>query len=390
MDTVDIIASGDHHFHEGPRFAECVRVHAWIAKRVAEVRPRVFLSAGDIYEAASTPIERAAVSEWLIEVADTCPVLIARGNHDRRHDLEILAKLRTKHPIIVEEGARVHKIAGLDIAVMAWPSTAMLAAALGEPVSKDVSDAFAREMMAAVLLGLGSELKDSCASARVLLTHAMIDGSVTSLGQPLIGCEMNVALAELGLVGADIVIAGHIHKPQAFAFNGPILYTGSPYRTAFGEVEEKSVLEVRAVCTRAGVVPLEWRRTATPSTPMNLMECEWRAGALVVAGPEAGRGADIVGAEVRLRYTVAADERDAAKRAAAEMKATLLASGCASVVVEEEVQAVTRARAPEVAAARTTEDKLRAMWRARGNEPTEERAVRIFGKLATLRDGAAA
>lgn len=74
-----ILASGDHHWDEHSRFDECERIHGWIASQIEYERPDVFLSAGDIYERASTPRERAAVAEWLVRVAETCPVVIAKG-----------------------------------------------------------------------------------------------------------------------------------------------------------------------------------------------------------------------------------------------------------------------------------------------------------------------
>jgi len=81
-------------------------------------------------EVASTPDERAAAAAWLVAMAEVCPVLLVRGNHDRRRDCALLARLTSKHPIIVEEGASVHHIGGAAIAAMAWPDRANLAANL--------------------------------------------------------------------------------------------------------------------------------------------------------------------------------------------------------------------------------------------------------------------
>ena len=78
-----IVASGDHHFDEhSPRWAECLRIHRWMADEVRRRKPDLFLSGGDIYERASTPVERSAVAEWLTVLAETCPVIIAKGKYE--------------------------------------------------------------------------------------------------------------------------------------------------------------------------------------------------------------------------------------------------------------------------------------------------------------------
>ena len=93
----------DSHFDEASRFEECQRLHAWIADDMAARGVDVVLHGGDLYERRSTPAERRAASDWLRVVADRCPVVIVRGNHDALGDLPLLAKLRTKHPIRVED-----------------------------------------------------------------------------------------------------------------------------------------------------------------------------------------------------------------------------------------------------------------------------------------------
>ena len=57
-----LLASGDHHFREHSRFAEAIRVHSWMVDVARERKPDVFLSGGDVYESASTPLEREAVA----------------------------------------------------------------------------------------------------------------------------------------------------------------------------------------------------------------------------------------------------------------------------------------------------------------------------------------
>lgn len=379
-----IIASGDHHFDMHSRWSECQRIHDWIADLVETERPDLFASGGDLYERASTPTERAAVAAWLTRIAAVCPVVIAKGNHDRDLDLTLLAQLATVHPIIVEERAAVHYVAGFAIATVAWPSRSSLLAMAGDAAGADET---AHAALRAVLLGLGAEMRDH-QGPRVLLGHFMIDGSVTSTGQPLIGHAMNVGLADLGVVGADITIAAHIHAPQAWEFDTrPILYTGSPFRTSFGETEAKSV--VVAEWDEAGV--MTWRRVETPAAPMLHVTGEVRelGGVLRLVSEDYPEDAEVQGAEVRVRYRVDADQRELGRREATEVAAALTEAGAVHVQVEEVVIPTTRARAPEVAAAPGLADKLRAYWDARGTTPNEERAAELVRKAEGLDEEAA-
>lgn len=383
-----ILASGDHHFDEHSRFEECVRVHDWIADQVAEQRPDVFLSGGDLYERSSTPVERKAVAAWLKRVASVCPVIIAKGNHDRSLDPSIMVDLETKYPVIVEEAARVHYVGGAAIAVVAWPNKASVAAMIGRPISSDGLDDVTREALRNVLSGLGQELA-AHQGPRILLMHAMVNGSVTSTGQPMIGGELALGLEDLGLAGPALTVLAHIHKPQAWTWNGaPVAYTGSPFRTAFGELEEKSILS--AEFGRGGTL-LGWERIATPATPMIHIEGQYvethvglPGDVIVPAGIFLDGQHDVTGAEVRFRYLVETDHRDAAKAEAAKRRAEMLAAGAKSVKVEEMVIASTRARAPEIAEAKTIADKLEAFWASKNIRLREDRKDRVLSRLTQL------
>jgi hypothetical protein len=113
---------------------------------------------------------------------------------------------------------------------------------------------------------------------------------------------------------------------------------------------------------------------------MVLMTARYADGKLVVTDDSGGVG----NAEIRLRYDVAADERDAAKAASASARERLLALGAVSVKVEEVVRASTRARTPEITAATTLPEKLETFWRAKGIRMDDERRPRVLGKLGEL------
>lgn len=371
-----LLATGDQHFDHSSRWEECLRIHDWIAEQAETIRPDVMLCAGDLYERASTPDEREAAAAWVARVADACPVVIVKGNHDRALDVALLRRIKAAHPVIVEEGAGVHYVGGFAIMAAAWPNKAMLAAATQGSAQHDI-DADARAALQAVYRGLRAAVElEAPLTPRIGLAHAMVDGSVTSTGQPLIGSELNVGLADLALLGADFTVLGHIHKPQEWSIDGaPALYTGSPYRTAFGETEEKSIVYAEF----DGRELVEWRRIPTPARAMVLFNCRFTRE---TDGPFSGDALDMdlwPDAEIRLRYSVDSDDREEARTHAAMTRDAMLAHGAHSVKVEEVVNPKSTARCAEITQARTLADKLAHLWRVRGDVPDETRATRLCG-----------
>lgn len=360
-----LLASGDNHFCRHLRFAECIKVHAFMVEQARELKADAFLDSGDIFDAGSDPDERQAVADFTKAMAEVCPVVISKGNHDKPRDVALFRRLHTKHPVIVEEGAGVHYVAGAAIAAMAWPERAHLLAALGNSASADLG---MREALQAVLRGLGQQLEQHD-GPRILLGHFMVDGSVASTGQPLLGMPINVGLSDLALAQAHLTVMGHIHMAQRFELPGagPAFYTGSPFRTDFGQIEKKTILFAEFDGQRL----VETREIETPCAPM----------VHVSTGYDAEDAADrlddledlaVQGAEVRLRYSVAADARDAGRAYAQAAAEVLRKQGAISVKVEEQVIATKRARAPEVARAVSIGDKLDAHWASIGFEPDQE------------------
>lgn len=386
MIRVAIIA--DSHFSERSRWEECCRIHEWIEGDIASREVDVILHSGDVFDAKSTPTERLKVAEWFQDLASHAPVVVVRGNHDALGDLEILGKLKSRYPIVVQEGANVHYVAGCAVLAMAWPRksevlaklTAEQAAAGGE---------IAKDALRNVIRGLGAQLA-GFDGPRIMLAHAMVAGSVTSTGNPLVGCDFELGLDELALSKAHFVALGHIHKGQDWSFGEvPIVYPGSPRRTAFGESEAKGYVianfehfDGEITCEEAPGVRWHcesWDFIETPATPMLMFDGVWADAGLVLSG----NTLSIAGAEIRLRYVVESDQRAQAKAAAETARANFIELGAVSVKLEEVVETTTRARTPEIVAARTLADKLKVLWRAKGIK-LGEREPSVIAKLNEL------
>lgn len=402
MIRVAVIA--DQHFDESSRWEEGCRVHEWIATEIARRGVDVVCLSGDLFERKSTPRERNHVAAWLCDLARVAQVVGVYGNHEAAGDLDVFNRLDTRYPLTFYDRPAVH-LAGrtarpgeLMIACLPWPRKAMLAAHLGHASLETVDEA-AGDALRGVLRGFGQVSHEG---PRLLLAHAMVRGSRTSTGQPLVGCDMEIGVEDLALSRADAVALGHVHAAQSWDVpvdasrqregwdhTIPVIYPGSPRRTAFGEVEAKGfVILTMHERSALGVCEVEVERIATPCAPMLLLTAVWRP----VTGSETPGfdggfdcvtpNDDVRGAEIRFRYEVRSDLRDAARRGAERFRAQWLAAGAAVVKVEEEVIAETRARAPEIAAARTVEEKLRAMYAHQG--VAAERAELLVTRARSL------
>ena len=398
MHRVAIVA--DSHFHEHSRFDECTTVHDWIADDAAARGVDLTVHTGDLYERKSTPAERRAACNWVQRMADFAPVVVVRGNHDAIGDLPLLERLRAPHPIHVVESVGVLRAGGVVVGCLGWPQRANLHTMLAAAGRADVEAASA-DALRAVLRGLGAEIEryreayDGCPT--MLAAHAMVDGARVSTGQPLVGCDFSLGLGDLALAGAGFYALGHVHCGNDWDVAGaPAVYPGSPRRTAFGELEAKHYVIAEHDGER-----WTYERIETPARRMVHVEAQWLdelpPGPVRESFPNGGLNftTDPIshgGAEVRFRYEVPKDRRGQAKAHAQIIEENMKAMGAHSVKLEEVVIVETRARAPEVAEAKTLPERLDAFWRSKSIDVGARRES-ILDKLTTIeteaRDNAA-
>lgn len=353
--------------------------------------------AGDIYEEPPTPEEEDDCARWLLRLSEVAPVVGVMGNHDLgarfppRLRLPCSEAHTPRHPITIAETPQVVRVAGCAVALLPWPRTAHLLAALPEADAETRHEAGIAALRA-VLLGLRAEL-EAHDGPRLLCAHAHVRGARMGAHAPA-RTDFNLGLEDLGLVGADLVHLGHLHEHQAWTWSMdgrevPILYPGSPFANTWGEVEKKGYVIAEFTAWdgwRGGLWNLEgWEFVATTATPLVHLGYDWQGVEHGLAGELVPyETASVAGAEVRLRYTVRGDYREAAARAAEELRARLLGEGALRVVVEPIIQPATRARAPEIARAPDVPEKL-ALW-ARGQGADEPRVERLRGMTASLEE----
>lgn len=375
---------GDTHADARSRFDDYTRIMAWVAEDAANRGCDAMAHSGDVYERRSTSEERMAVAEWVTSVTEAMDLVIVGGNHDDPLDVDLLNRLDSgRHSLWATSFPTTVRLGGFHFLCLPWPRKAHLLSTLGADAGD--GDENAKTALRQILTGWGTAERVG-AEPRILLAHAMVSGSKTSVSQPpLVGQELELSLDDLALANPDFVALGHIHLAQEWNLSEPdepgvvpIVYPGSPRRCNFGETEDKSYV----IATFDGTTCVEFERIPTPCPPMLHVSGEWADGQLTTDVTVEQLGELGPGAEIRLRYDVAAPERQEA-RAAAEARAEQLRRSGATVKLEERVRVDTRARAPEVARALSVADKLVAYWDAKNDECVGRRPE-LLTKLGEL------
>ena len=361
----------DSHFDASSRLEECVSVHNFIADDCARRKIDLTLHGGDLFERRSCPEDEKAAAGWLQRMAESAKIIGVYGNHDHwsaegHGDLDVLTKLDARFPIVwnARPCVEVDLENNVQIACMPWPRRG--------------SARNSAEPMRDILRGLGAEMDKLPGTHRIFLSHAMIQGSKTSAGQPLMGCDYEIGLEDLALVRADVYLLGHVHMRNQWSIGGaPCFYPGSPRRTAFGELEEKGY----AIVDLEHGKPPRVEFVPTPCRPMVMVEASWEPGA--------GFGDQIHtmprGAEVRLRFSVDREHQAAAMRDAVAVRDQWLSLGNVhSVKLDPQVNVTTRARAPEIAVAKTLQEQVYALWKSRNTVPDDATGERLTGRLLEL------
>lgn len=341
-----------------------------MGNEAADLGAELIVVAGDIFHGKSTPAERNAMIDVVQHWAARTPVVMVRGNHDAAGDLSYLAQLKARHRVTTcDYPARMVNIAGESVVCIPWPRKAMLASlADAEHANVDTIWAAAVDSMRALLHGFGVHLHG--AETSVLVAHAEIGSAILDSGQPAAGhCDIDLAVDDLLDVGADYVALGHIHKRQQVAES--VRYAGSAWQTRWGEDDAKGCLlvDTRDPCNPSAI--------ASPAPRLVDVDLD------LYSDPHQCNGC-----HVRLTYRASETERAEAARAAASKRADIMAAGALSCVVNPAIDAVHRARAPEIQTAQTPMDKLRRLWAVR--EDTPARAAEILSKLNEIEQEASA
>jgi hypothetical protein len=370
---------------------------------------------GDLDHARMGIDDKNALALRVQTMANHAPVVICYGNHDLPGDLDFLSRLAANYTIYVIATPQVLRIGlavprsepplhgAASIFVLPYPTKAGLAA---QGLSPDEVFASARQQLDYLFIDAAAKLEDARKNGDLTLMvgHVNVSGSITSVGQPNIGREIEIDPVQLARFGDIYIGLNHIHKGQSV---GRAHYPGSICRLDWGEIEPKAYLEIACgkdytpsghidVIRRPIDVPpmyhvegdlsrndFVWKCTAGPGGDQVLepaCACLTADGAPVVGCTDCcGSGVSWKGCEVRVRYKFKQSERSILRDAI--VKACFV--GALNVEYEPVCIPDRALRSPEVAAARTITEKFVAWATVNGLRVTDG----MIAKLAALEHG---
>jgi len=375
----------DLHIDERNRLDDTMRVLAAFIAQARDAQVDAILIAGDFFERRSTPAERNALADFLLDCAGVAPVVGVRGNHDAEGDLDIFNYLPSvriwNRPSVAPGSARgvAGSVVPLAVLTLPWFSKVALAASLPAETSADETTARTIEAAGALLTCIRAEAERCRRNglAPILIGHVQVAGSETSTGQTMIGQSVELSPGDLGSLGCAYVALGHIHKRQNW---GAVHYSGSPNRCNFGEPEAKGWNLVTIENGELACVEF----MELPAQRIVLIERDWSN---VDATDDLGAPAhsvvpddeDVRDALVRVRYRICPQHLDSVDEAAIERD--LRSAGAIEVKLEAVLVHQARVRSVEITTAADTWAKLEAYWAAAGIVVPKANRLRISSKL---------
>ncbi len=365
--------------------AEAERCLGHAIDRVTALGVQVAVFSGDATDHALELHAPAAVRlvAQVRRLADHCPVLMLQGtySHEPPGTLALFRSLGGRWPVHVADhigqvalthsgrwtaspGWRFDALPPDAVALFACvPSVnkATVAATVGAAAAGQATG----EHLARLLAGFAPS--HGLARARGLPTvgvsHGTVFGCLSEHGVPMAGFDHEFTTGALFAAQAQAFLLGHIHRHQSWVQQGPagmqvIAYAGSIGRFHYGEEGPKGFLLWDVGAERARCV-LE----ATPARRTVDIVFEGRPDLDALRAAVARESVE--GASVRVRWTVAEEDRAVVDRAA--MLRAL--AGAADTQLEGRIVPVVRTRAEGIARLVRLEDKLRVWAQVTGVNP---------------------
>jgi DNA repair exonuclease SbcCD nuclease subunit len=320
--------------------------------------------------------------EWFQRIANVCPVVIVGGNHDDYTELVGFRRLESKYEIRVAVGPRDMVISGLHLVCIPWPT--LSAVMMNQHVLADANEN-AMDHMRAMFTHFGFA---TTVLPRMGLIHAMVSGSKTTAGQPLRNCDFSLGLEDLAFLNCEAIAMGHIHNEQQW--KGNVRYCGSPFHTDWGDWADKSFTIYEYDRNDVHLVSTE----SLPAHQMIDVPMVFEPSScnLVITDEEklyVGEAKNFSTQELRLSYSCSPEHASLAHNAAKNWERQLRQYEACAVKLNPKVVVSSAARVPEVSTAISSEDKLKAYMKSRGEDPSIEDNQRVLEKFRELSNGQA-
>ena len=306
-------------------------------------------------------------------LADHCPVLMLQGtySHEPPGTLSVFRSIGGRHPIHIAD--RIQQVALTRrgwVASAAWcfealpPDAEVLISCLPTVNKAAVAAATGAvdaarsvgEQLARLLAGFAPlhRRARSLGLPTVGVSHGTVFGCLSEHGVPMAGFDHEFTTGALFAAEAQAFMLGHVHRHQSWKQQGLageqlIAYAGSIGRFHYGEEGEKGFLlwEVGAKSARCTLEPTPARQT---------MDIVFEGRPDLDALREAVARQNIAGASVRVRWTVAEEDRGAVDREAIQR----ILAGAAETKLEGRIVPLVRTRMAGISRMARMEDKLRA------------------------------
>jgi len=232
-----ILHIGDIHLRNDDTLEDKLNCLEFCADLAEDENVDAVLIPGDIFDSPTNVSDdlRNEFVDFLCSIQRFKTILI-RGNHDPASILYPFGRLM-KNVTVVDRGpAWVTLNPTTGIYCIPWPSRAYLAekGLIGEGGLQ------AAQAMLGQLIRTEAMMAHQNGTEMVLLSgHFNVIGSTVGDGQPLIGREIEVNLADLEIPEIQLSFLNHIHKAQSLG--NKVYYAGSLTANTFGETDEKGV-----------------------------------------------------------------------------------------------------------------------------------------------------
>lgn len=417
-----VLHLSDLHVTAGHRLDDQRATLHDLVTRALAAQPDLVLLTGDLYGKAvphdPSAHERAVLEPELVRLAERCPIVVVPGNHDHAPSLARLPDLGGLWPITVPTAAGVIDVATpagpADVYVVPYPWKRHLLAALGDEAPREPEamraaiGGYLEHLLVAWRGRIERKRRTDPARVHLLAAHVAVKGGTTAGGEVLGDREIELSMAALDALPVDYGALGHLHLRQHVA--GRCYYPGSPWRTDHGEHEPRKVQHL-VVLGEPSVAPAQL--AGDPMAPVERLPGQGMPGLVIsldtrcrafrtltwrwacregsdepawLTRPTDAEVAACAGAEVRARVT-RTDQVAVGFPWAAEL-ARLEAAGVHHVLEEHAIEANHRVRAPAVAAATTTADKVRGYWTVIAAAPTADEQAAALEALAELQEHA--
>lgn len=385
-----------HYSHK--TLAEADRCFGAAIDQAIEVGAQVAVLSGDATDHA-LDLHAPAALRLLSQVrrlAEHCPVLLLQGtfSHEPPGALSVFRLLGARHPIHVAD--RIEQVAltrdrqwlpssGWRFDVLPQGLAALFScvpainkAAVASTVAAVDAATAVGEHLAALLAGFAPMHRAARLRGvpTIGMSHGTVFGCLSEHGVPMAGCDHEFTTGTLFGAGARAFMLGHIHRHQSWALDGTtgrqcIAYPGSIGRFHHGEEGQKGFLlwEVTADEARCTLEPTPARRTVDIVF----------VGKPDIAGLRATlAGQDVAGAFVRVRWTVADEDRHEVDRSAIQREL----AGAAEIKLEGRIVPVVRTRAEGISRMAGLADKVK-VW-AQSTMARPEPLLDCLARLQTL------